>query len=209
MSELQDQIPPFKYIGGREVTERMKEVTKAKDFKSLGDILSISKGTISTWHQRDLTPFEVIVRLHLKTGASIRYLALGEGEPFPDSETIEHTSKNNEPKSLFDMDVFNLVNGKLIGNNTLAFDKSYLDKSSIVNVMAVESDSITYIIDKEVRQAVSGTYLVDMDGLLSLNEIQRLPGKKLAISFNGSTIQVDELDVKVVGRVAVVVEKKQ
>lgn len=74
--------------------------------------------------------------------------------------------------------------------------------------MAVESDCITYIIDKkEVRQAVSGTYLVDMDGLLSLNEIQRLPGKKLAISFNGSTIQVDELDVKVVGKVAVVMER--
>ncbi len=73
--------------------------------------------------------------------------------------------------------------------------------------MAVESDSITYIIDKDVRLAVSGTYLVDMDGLLSLNEIQRLPGKKLAISFNGSTIQVDELDVKVVGRVAVVMER--
>lgn len=70
--------------------------------------------------------------------------------------------------------------------------------------MAVESDSITYIIDKDVRLAVSGTYLVDMDGLLSLNEIQRLPGKKLAISFNGSTIQVNEMDVKVVGRVAVV-----
>ncbi len=73
--------------------------------------------------------------------------------------------------------------------------------------MAVDHDGTTYIVDKEVRQAVSGTYLVDMDGLLSLNEIQRLPGKKLAISFNGSTIQVDELDVKVVGRVALMLEK--
>ncbi len=89
----------------------------------------------------------------------------------------------------------------------MAFDNSDLDKNCIVTVMAVESDSITYIIDKDVRLAVSGTYLVDMDGLLSLNEIQRLPGKKLAISFNGSTIQVDELDVKVVGRVAVVMER--
>ncbi|EGQ9328502.1 TPA: bacteriocin [Vibrio vulnificus] len=64
-----------------------------------------------------------------------------------------------------------------------------------------------YVGRKAIHQAVSGTYLVDMDGLLSLNEIQRLPGKKLVISFNGSTIQVDELDVKVVGRVAVVMER--
>lgn len=89
----------------------------------------------------------------------------------------------------------------------MAFDNSDLDNNGIVTVMAVESDCITYIIDKEVRQAVSGTYLVDMDGLLSLNEIQRLPGKKLAISFNGSTIQVNEMDVKVVGRVGLVMER--
>ncbi|WP_338326956.1 hypothetical protein [Vibrio fluvialis] len=90
----------------------------------------------------------------------------------------------------------------------MAFDNSDLDNNGIVTVMAVESDSITYIIGKEVRQAVSGTYLADMGGLLSLNEIQRLPGKKLAISFNGSTIQVDELDVQGVGRAAVVLTRK-
>ncbi|MGO4223917.1 bacteriocin [Vibrio cholerae] len=61
--------------------------------------------------------------------------------------------------------------------------------------------------DRSSQQAVAGTYLVDMDGLLSLNEIQRLPGKKLAISFNGSTITVDEGDVKVVGWVALVMSK--
>ncbi|PAR84526.1 bacteriocin [Vibrio cholerae] len=54
---------------------------------------------------------------------------------------------------------------------------------------------------KAIYRAVIGTYLVDMDGLLSPHEVQRLLGKKLAIDFNGSTIQVDELDVKVVGGV--------
>ncbi|EKO3577904.1 hypothetical protein N6C59_000494 [Vibrio metschnikovii] len=40
-----------------------------------------------------------------------------------------------------------------------------------------------------------------MERRRSLNEIQRISDKELAISFNGSTIQVDALDVKVVGRV--------
>ena len=66
---------------------------------------------------------------------------------------------------------------------------------------------IRIIVNKESRQAVSGTYLVDMDGLLSLNDIQRLPGKKLAISFNGSTLTVEEDEVRVVGRVALIIEK--
>nr|PMI49647.1 bacteriocin [Vibrio splendidus] len=75
-------------------------------------------------------------------------------------------------------------------------------------MMGIEHDGTTFIVDKEVHQAVSGTYLVDMDGLLSLNDIQRLPGKKLAISFNGSTLTVEEDEVRVVGRVALMMEKK-
>ncbi|EKQ5901677.1 phage repressor protein CI [Vibrio parahaemolyticus] len=208
MSEYREQIPSFEYIGGRDVTERMKLVTKTNDFKSLGECLGVSKGTISTWHQRGLTPYEVIIRLHLRTGASIKYLALGEGEPFPLQSSQDHLTKKNESRTLFDIDVFKLVNGKLQGNETLPFDKAYLDKLGVLNVMGIEQDGSTYIIDKEVHQAVSGTYLVDMDGLFSLNEIQRLPGKKLAISFNGSTLTVEEDEVRVVGRVALVMEKK-
>ncbi|HGZ7313728.1 TPA: phage repressor protein CI [Vibrio parahaemolyticus] len=207
MSEYQEQIPSFEYIGGRDVTEKMKIVTKTNDFKSLGECLGVSKGTISTWHQRGLTPYEVIIRLHLRTGASIKYLALGEGEPFPLQSSQDHLTKKNESRTLFDIDVFKLVNGKLQGNETLPFDKAYLDKLGVLNVMGIEQDGSTYIIDKEVHQAVSSTYLVDMDGLFSLNEIQRLPGKKLAISFNGSTLTVEEDEVRVVGRVALIMER--
>ena len=74
-------------------------------------------------------------------------------------------------------------------------------------MMCTEHDGATFIVDKEVHQAVSGTYLVDMDGRLSLNDIQRLPGKKLAISFNGSTLTVGESGVRVADRVVLVMEK--
>ncbi|MEZ8949110.1 bacteriocin [Vibrio sp. 10N.247.311.18] len=74
-------------------------------------------------------------------------------------------------------------------------------------MMSIEHDGTTFIVDKEVRQAVSSTYPVGMDGVLSLNDIQRLPVKKLAISFNGSTLTLAE-DVRIVGRVALVMEKK-
>ena len=67
---------------------------------------------------------------------------------------------------------------------------------------------IELIIDKKAHQMVKSKYLVNMTSLLSLNDIQRLPGKKLAISFNGSTLTVEEDEVRVVGRVALVMEKK-
>ncbi|CDT93941.1 conserved hypothetical protein [Vibrio coralliirubri] len=42
-------------------------------------------------------------------------------------------------------------------------------------MMGIEHDGSTFIVDKEVHQAVSD----------SLNDIQRLLGKRLAISFDG------------------------
>ncbi|MEZ9069538.1 helix-turn-helix domain-containing protein [Vibrio splendidus] len=201
------KIEPFEYIGGRDFTTKVVNVMNLERYNQLTEVLGVNKGTISTWHTRNMTPFELAVRIHLSEGVSLKWLLLDEGEPFPDQNAQDHVSKKNEAKTLFDLDYFTLTNGKLVGNETLAFDKSYLDKLGVLNVMGIEHDGTTFIVDKEVHQAVSGTYLVDMDGLLSLNDIQRLPGKKLAISFNGSTLTVEEDEVRVVGRVALVMSK--
>ena len=205
---VKKKIEPYEYIGGRDFTSKVVKVMGLERYNQLTDVLGVNKGTISTWHTRNMTPFELAVRIHLSEGVSLKWLLLDEGEPFPEQSSQDHVTKKNESRVLFDIDVFNLVNGKLRGNETLPFDKAYLDKLGLLNAMGIEQDGSTYIIDKEVHQAVSGTYLVDMDGLLSLNEIQRLPGKKLAISFNGSTLTVEEDEVRVVGRVALVMEKK-
>ncbi|PMO54005.1 bacteriocin [Vibrio splendidus] len=69
-------------------------------------------------------------------------------------------------------------------------------------MMGIEHDETRFIVDKQVHQAVSGTY----DGLLSLNDIQNLSGKKLVISFNGSTPTLEKDEVKVIGRFAFVLE---
>ena len=205
---VKKKIEPYEYIGGRDFTSKVVKVMGLERYNQLTDVLGVNKGTISTWHTRNMTPFELAVRIHLSEGVSLKWLLLDEGEPFPEQSSQDHVTKKNESRVLFDIDVFNLVNGKLRGNETLPFDKAYLDKLGLLNAMGIEQDGSTYIIDKEVHQAVSGTYLVDMDGLFSLNEIQRLPGKKLAISFNGSTLTVEEDEVRVVGRVALVMEKK-
>lgn len=202
------KIEPFEYLGGRDFTSKVVKVMNLERYNQLTEVLGVNKGTISTWHTRNMTPFELAVRIHLSEGVSLKWLLLDEGEPFPEQNAQDHISKKNEAKTLFDLDYFTLTNGKLVKNETLAFDKSYLDKLGVLNVMGIDHDGTTFIVDKEVHQAVSGTYLVDMDGLLSLNDIQRLPGKKLAISFNGSTLTVEEDEVRVVGRVALVMEKR-
>lgn len=196
MREKQAQLSAFEYQGGKHVTERLCKALDAKNLSELSNILNIPTSTMSTWHKRELCPFEVVLRAHMYTGVSVRWLTLGEGDPFP------NRTERTESNLLFEIDSHKILNGELDSHKILILDKFMLDDASATNIMAIRDGEKTYIIDKDTHQAVSGTYLVDMDGLLSLNEIQRLPGKKLAISFNGSTIQVDEMDVNVVGRVA-------
>lgn len=204
----QAKLTPFDYEGGKIVTDRLHEILGTKTIRELGERLDVSASTIATWHKRALCPFEVLLRAHMYTGVSLKWLTLGEGSPFPNRASIERSKESFETKLLLDIESFNIKEGMLCNPQTLTFDKSYLDEAEVSNPIVIRDNKVTYIVDRNDTQVVSGTYLVDMDSLLSLNELQRLPGKKLAISFNGSTLTVEEDEIKVVGRVALVMEKK-
>ncbi|HAS6029465.1 transcriptional regulator [Vibrio vulnificus] len=208
MKSCQFPIHPPEYVGGKEVIERLMQATNTRSNQALADAFGLSKSTVGTWRHRNLVPYEIVIRLHLETGISIRWLTLGQGEPYDGASEYTQVSKKNESKQIVDADCFRIENGQLVNQGTLALDKAFLNELDVINVMAIKDGQSTFLVNKESRQAVSGTYLVDMDGLLSLNEIQRLPGKKLAINFNGSPLKVEEDEVKVVGRVVLMMEKK-
>jgi len=200
MSRLEAKVPPFNYLGGREFTEKLKEVTGCKTFEMMSDYYGVPNSTFSTWHHHNRTGFELIVREHLATGASVRYMALGEGEPF-----------DNKFDPVEGLQTHRLVDGTLVESGKVSLDLSTLDrfglKPSVTQVM--EDDSGIYYINKESTDPVAGDYLIDIDGRLSINYLQRLPGKKLAIAFGASTIEVSEGDIKVLRRVAVEMKKKK
>ncbi|HFG1796857.1 TPA: chromosome partitioning protein ParB [Vibrio cholerae] len=69
------------------------------------------------------------------------------------------------------------------------------------DTIEIETNEGRFLVDKKLNDAVSGEYLIDINGRLSLNHIQRLPNK-LAVVFGNSTVEVSEEDIKVIGRVA-------
>ena len=207
MQSNQLKIESPSYVSGKDFLKKLMQVTETEQQQELAAIFGIPKSTLATWRQRDLTPHEIAIRAHLKLGVSLKWLLLDEGEPFSNSKVNSHLNKFESEIFIFDIDCFTIEDGKLKNRGVLSFDKTLLNEIGAVNVMAIKDGKNTYVVNKESRQAVSGTYLVDMDGLLSLNNIQRLPGRKLAISFNGSTLTVEEDEMKVLGRVAMKINK--
>ncbi|WP_196582971.1 phage repressor protein CI [Aliivibrio fischeri] len=195
---MQAKIEAPEYLSGRDVVENLKNVTKSRDLLALADVIGVPRSTISTWNTRNMTPFEVLIRIHLETGASMKWLALGIGEAFPES-------KESKVANATSIDSFRLRSGILEETGSFVLDKSISEELESENLILVKEDSQRLLIDKESTHATSGKYLINTDGSFSINELQRLPGKKLAISFNGSTINVAENDIKVVGRVAIVI----
>ncbi|ENM5889951.1 MULTISPECIES: phage repressor protein CI [Vibrio] len=202
MSRIPAKVPPFDYLKGREFTEKLKKVTGCKTYELMSDYFGVPNSTFSTWHTHNRTGWELIIRTHLATGASVRYMALGEGEPFDDGASSTLTSQ--------EMQIFNLVDGTLVEAGITALDLVTLDRFGLKPsfTQVIEDDSGIYYINKESTDPVAGDYLIDIDGRLSINYLQRLPGKKLAIAFGASTIEVAEEDIKVLGRVSMEMKKK-
>lgn len=170
----------------------------------------------------------MVVRTHLRTGVPVHELILPDGYPLgelhpsfsksPDSypHSVQESAPlwnsqvlNNPQLQTVTLKSFCLTNGQLIETGEIPYplrrvNSFGLDSSKVIEV---ETNEAIYLLDKSTTDAVAGKYLIDVDGRLSLNHVQRLPGKKLAIAFGDSTIEVSEHDIKVLGRVAVTLKK--
>ncbi|MDF2183500.1 phage repressor protein CI [Grimontia hollisae] len=194
MGRLTAKIPPFEYLKGKEIVDKLKEVSNVDIDLQLADVFGVPKGTIGTWKQRDLTPYELIIRACLAHGVSLEYLALGKGEPFPEGSAKSLTEVLQAKK---------LENGKLEDLEPISFDKSLLPASlTRENCIAFFTESTTYFVNMSDNEPNSGDYVVDIDGVISINKLQRLPGGKVSIQFDGSPVVVESKDLKVIGRVA-------
>ncbi len=153
-------------------------------------------GTISTWHRREQTPFEIVVRVHLATGGvSLRWLLLGEGEMYEGGKSSVVTGKVEQP-------YFELKNGDLIDKGKMFFDPQFLEgMPEAEHLMLVEHEGQKLFVDTSNTKVISGKYLVSFDGLTTVNELHRMPGGKMYMNLNGEKMAVEEQQVEVLGKI--------
>lgn len=195
MTNRQDNIQPYDYIGGKDLTSRFVKALGLSQFKELTDKLGIGHGTVSTWHTRNQTPFEVAVRIHLSTGVSLKWLLLGEGEMYEGGKPNAATGKVELP-------YFELKNGDLIDKGKMFFDPQFLEgMPEAEHLMLVEHEGQKLFVDTSNTKVISGKYLVSFDGLTAINELHRMPGGKMYMNFNGKDVEVEDQQVEVLGKV--------
>ncbi|SMY16491.1 helix-turn-helix domain-containing protein [Photobacterium aquimaris] len=197
-------ISSYQYLGGKAVTSKLCSVLDIDEYQDLADVFNIPRGTVSTWHSRETTPFEIAIRSHLATGVSLHWLLLNEGEAFPHLQTLI-TDTNSD---ILILPHYQLKSGKLTPLPALSFDQALLKQSSNESplLIALQTTTATLIIDKNDTLPISGNYLISIDELMSINDIQRLPANQLVLHFGKSSITIAQNDIEIVGKVIISID---
>lgn len=155
--------------GGRAAIERMIDAYGCGTKTALADLLGISKGTLSNRFLRDTFPADYVIQCALETGASLQWLATGEGDMF----SLAQTENIKIPR-------LKLVNGSLLESNFYLFDKTLLP-SGLKRPLAIISDNNIYISEAEIQEVSDGKWVINIDGKASIRDIYLLPGESVAV----------------------------
>ncbi|MCX9067690.1 MULTISPECIES: phage repressor protein CI [Citrobacter] len=189
--------------GGKPVVTRMLSAYGFSMQKELGDLLGISSGTMSAWVRREYFPGDVVVSCALETGASLRWLATGEGDKY--ALDIDHPYPiSNDEFEIIKIKKKRLMDGLLVDSGHTLIDKDTFGFINSEDICIIDNYA-TYYVDFTNTTLSDGIRLIDIDGYKSFYSVIRKPGNKLILrsSSNPSIpdIECDASSVESVGAI--------
>ncbi len=182
------------------VIERMLLAYGLKTKLALCEALDITASALANRQLRNAFPAEYVLKCALDTGASLRWLTYGQGEMF-EQNIITAPSALAVPSKM-------LSNRKLHDGETLLLDKSFLPEG-IKNPLIVIDKETQYIATQLYDDIYDGTWIVDIDGNISVRELVRTPGNRVQVADKQHSFNCPISEVVVVARVLIVCKPAQ
>lgn len=173
-----------------EILDRICDIYGFTQKIQLANYLDISASSLQNRYTRGTISYDYAAICSLDTGASLKWLLTGEGKKF------EHdTSK----KTQIEYEEFTLSEGKLHEEEFLSIDP-HLFRKQLVDGIAVRTDGRLHFVDKAASLA-DGSWLVDIEGAISIRELTVLPGKRLHVAGGKVPFECGIDEIKTIGRV--------
>lgn len=181
--------------GGRDAITRMLQAYGFNTRQALCDHLGVSQSTMANRWMRDTFPHDWLIACHLDTDVPLLWLCTGEGSSL---------ANRNESKSI--SLVFNeITNGVFSSKGEITYDPKLIPNES-TNPVAVKFENVIYLVDDFSGEITDGVWLFEIDGLLSIRQINRFPGGKLRVENGKASFECSATDVKVKGKVISILE---
>ncbi|MBY5235022.1 CI repressor [Klebsiella aerogenes] len=172
--------------GGQAVITRLLEAYGFKTRQALCNQLNVSTSTMGTRWMRDVFPADWVIQCSIETGASVEWLSFGNGEMFPNG----HSTHSNETKKSANENLLGdvvavprekIVDGNLYDSNFYMLDKAILPEN-ILKPLIIIDDDLTYVAEHSISEITDGTWLVEIEGKVSIKELIRIPVGKVRVS---------------------------
>lgn len=178
--------------GGQEVIKRLLTAYGFTTRQALCNQLGASTSTMSTRWMRDVFPADWVIQCAIETGASLEWLSFGRGEMFPNGINANSNAAEKSANESLLSDVVavprkKVVDGNLYDSNFYMLDKAMLP-SHLSNPLIVVDDDVSYVAEQKTDELTDGTWLVEIEGQVSIKELMRIPvGKVRVTAVPGST----------------------
>ncbi|WP_426446038.1 phage repressor protein CI [Siccibacter colletis] len=177
----------------------LDRVIEAYGFPSkmmLAQHLDMAASSLSSRYKRGGFPADIVVRCMAETGASLAWLATGEGKKFADDEP-----------DVMKLPRKKLVDGQLYDAGYAMFDKVFFRAGVPLPTepFCLQDDKAQYIIDSTFDDIYDGEWLVNIEGKISVRSLIRIPVRKVRVSGVGTAFDCALEDIDVLGRVVITI----
>ncbi|WP_445496419.1 phage repressor protein CI [Photorhabdus sp. SF281] len=181
-----------------ESTPVLDRIIEAYGFTSklmLAHHFDMASSSLAGRYKRNIFPADMVVRCMAETGATLEWLATGQGKKFADDELNIIKLPNHK-----------LVDGKLYQSGCVMFDKLMFTAGvpSPSDPICVLDNKTNYIIDRKFTDIYDGKWLVEIEEKISIRELTRIPIKRVRVSGVGMAFDCDLEDIKILGRVVII-----
>ncbi|WP_462202000.1 phage repressor protein CI [Klebsiella pneumoniae] len=187
--------------GGKEILQRIMQAYGFTMQKELGDHLDIPSGTMSAWVRREHFPGDVVIVCALDTGASLYWLATGNGGLYESNVTLP-----TEQTALATIRKYRLENGELKKIGNWLADPSMIPDNHD-GLMFVEGMGKSWLVDVSAKNIANGRWLISIDGAMDVFNVVRLPGNKVRLSNGSDEFECNLSDITPSGTVIFTIEK--
>lgn len=182
--------------GGAEVLNRVIQAYGFSTKLALADHLEIASSSLANRYKRDFFPSDIVVRCMAETGATLEWLATGQGRKY-----------ENEEIDILKMPRRKIVDGLIYEAGVYMLDKvSFLPGVPLPTspVCVVEGNN-QFIVDTSFTEVYDDQWLVEVEGKTSIRTLTRIPIKKVRISGVGMAFDCGIDDINVIGRVVLTI----
>lgn len=188
----------FEQIGhSSDVLDRVVDAYGFTSKLQLADHFDMASSSLSARFKRGIFPADMVVRCVAETGASLEWLATGQGRKFDDEE----------------LDILKMPRRKIVDGLLYEAGMYMLDKVSFLPGVPLPSAPLCildgntqFIVDTTFNEVYDDQWLVEIESKSSIRTLTRIPIKKVRVSGVGMAFDCSIEDIKILGRVVLTIK---